>query len=146
MNEMSVLVLNAGYEPLHKVSIQHAIKMIVREVAVIEESSDEMYGPFPKPLVLRLVKYIKMSWRKKSPRFSKNKVLNRDHNSCAYCGKHATTIDHVLPKSRGGLTTWLNTVASCLKCNHKKGNRTLEESGMKLLLIPYIPSWHQFSS
>ena len=63
---MSVLVLNAGYEPLHRVSIQHAIKMIVREVAVIEEAhEDETFGSFPKPLVLRLVKYIKMSWRKK---------------------------------------------------------------------------------
>lgn len=147
MVAMSVLVLNAGYEPLHRVSVQHAIKMIVREVAVIEEAhEDETFGSFPKPLVLRLVKYIKMSWRKKHPRFSKKKLLERDGFICAYCGKTANTIDHILPRSRGGMTTWMNTVASCLKCNHKKGSRTLEESGMKLHIQPYIPSWHQIAS
>ena len=120
----SVLVLNAGYEPLHKVSIQHAIKMLVREVAVIEESEEnKMFGSFPIPRVLRLVKYIKMTWRTYSPRFSKNRLMARDNGLCGYCGKSASTIDHVVPRSRGGKTEWENTVASCLKCNHKKVTR-----------------------
>lgn len=139
-----VLILNASYEPLHRVSINHAIKMIVREVAVIEEASDEMYGSFPKPLVLRLVRYVKMSWRKVSPRFSKSRLFERDSHRCGYCGKSANTVDHIIPRSLGGQTTWLNTIASCLKCNHKKGARTLEESGMKLLFTPYEPTWYDF--
>lgn len=141
----TVLILNASYEPLHRVSVQHAIKMIVREVAVIEESSDEMYGPFKKPLVLRLVRYVKLAWRKSSPRFSKKRLFERDNHMCAYCNKPATTVDHVLPRSKGGETTWLNTVAACLKCNRKKAARTIEESGMKLLLTPYEPSWYDFA-
>lgn len=144
---MSVLVLNAGYEPLHKVSIKHAIKMIVREVAVIEEAHEqETFGSFPVPLVLRLVRYVKMSWRAaKSPRFSKRKLFQRDNYECAYCGKVANTVDHVLPRSQGGTTTWENTVASCLKCNHKKSNRTPQEAGMKLRFIPRQPTWYEMS-
>lgn len=141
---MTVLVLNAGYEPLHRVSVRHAIKMIVREVAVIEEAADEMYGPFPKPLVLRLVKYVKLTWRNIKPRFSKRRLFERDGHTCGYCGKPANTVDHIVPRSRGGLTEWLNTVASCLKCNHKKGNRTPEEAGMKIHTRIYEPSWYDF--
>lgn len=139
----TVLVLNAGYEPLHRVSVKHAIKMIVREVAVIEESvDDKTFGPFPMPKVLRLLKYIKMNWRTVNPRFSKRKLFIRDNYECAYCGKTATTVDHILPRSRGGTTIWENAVASCLKCNHKKGNRTLEEANMTLRFLPKIPTWH----
>lgn len=141
----SVLVLNAGYEPMHRVSIQHAIRMLVREVAVIEEATDEMFGPFPMPLVLRLVKYIKMHWRKATPKWSKNRLIERDNGKCGYCGKSANTVDHVYPRILGGQTTWLNTISACFKCNNKKGARTLEQSGMKLLIIPFEPNWHQIS-
>lgn len=142
----SVLVLNAGYEPLHRVSVKHAIKMIVREVAVIEEASEEeTFGIFPVPTVLRLVRYVKLSWRSGKPRFSKHKLFERDRHQCAYCGKAASTVDHVVPRSRGGLTSWENTVASCLKCNHKKANRTPDEAGMKLHVKPFIPSWHDLA-
>jgi 5-methylcytosine-specific restriction endonuclease McrA len=142
----SVLVLNAGYEPIQKVSLRHAIKMIVREVAVIEEAhEEEKFGDFPVPLVLRLVRYVKLSWRATKPRFSKRRLFERDKHSCAYCGKEANTVDHVVPRSHGGLTTWMNTVASCLKCNHKKSNRTPEEAGMKLRIKPFEPSWYDFA-
>lgn len=120
--------------------------MIVREVAVVEESKDdETFGDFPMPLVLRLVRYVKLAWRKNSPRFSKKKLFQRDNHRCAYCGKVANTVDHIVPRSRGGETTWLNTISSCLKCNHKKAARTLEESGMKLLFMPYEPSWYDLA-
>lgn len=147
MTMTSVLVLNAGYEPLQRVSVRHAIKMIVREVAVIEEAhEEETFGNFPVPLVLRLVRYVKLSWRAhRKPRFSKRKLFDRDNHECAYCGKAANTVDHVLPRSRGGETTWLNTVSSCLKCNHKKGNRTPEEAGMKLRFIPREPTWYEIA-
>jgi len=137
----SVLVLNAGYEPLHKVSINHAIKMLVREVAVIEEATEEMFGDFPKPLVLRIVKYISMKWRNHKPKWSKNRIVKRDNSCCGYCDKPATTVDHVIPRSRGGETTWKNTVASCLRCNSKKGSRTLKESNMSLRFQPFEPTW-----
>ena len=138
----SVLILNAGYEPLHRVSVRHAIKMLVREVAVIEEAhEEETFGSFPVPLVLRLVRYVKMSWRSARPRFSKKRLFERDNHKCAYCGKEANTVDHVLPRSGGGETVWENVVASCLKCNHKKGSKTPEEAGMKLLTKPYEPNW-----
>ena len=142
----TVLILNASYEPLHRVSVRHAIRMIVREVAVIEEAKeDETFGHFPVPLVLRLVKYVKLYWRNNAPRYSKTKLFVRDKKTCAYCGKTANTVDHIIPRSKGGETTWLNIVAACLKCNHKKSNRTLKESGMKLLFTPYEPSWYDLA-
>lgn len=138
----SVLVLNAGYEPLHRVSVKHAIRMLVREVAVIEEAAEEMFGNFPKPLVLRLVRYVQLKWRSRNPRWSRSKLMSRDNYICGYCGKDADTVDHILPRSRGGETTWTNTVAACFKCNSKKGSRTLKESGMKLIVDVYSPDWY----
>lgn len=137
----NVLVLNAGYEPLHRVSVNHAIRMIVREVAVIEESTDEMFGTFPFPKVLRLVKYVRIAWRDKSPRYSKHRLFERDKYECGYCGKPANTVDHIMPRSRGGSTTWTNTIASCIKCNRKKANKTPEEAGMSLRFKPVEPKW-----
>jgi hypothetical protein len=138
----TVLVLNAGYEPLHKVSVHHAIRMLVREVAVIEEASDEMFGDFPKPLVLRLVNYVKIKWRKLHPTWSKKGLMFRDKNKCGYCGKRGNSVDHIVPRSKGGKTEWLNTVIACIKCNGKKGSKTLKESGMKLMIEITTPSWY----
>ena len=138
----SVLILNAGYEPLHRVSIQHAIRMLVREVAVVEESiDDKTIGHFPFPLVLRLVRYVKLNWRSSTPKWSKRRLLERDHYCCGYCGKQATTVDHVIPRVDGGETTWLNTVSACLRCNGKKGSSSIEKSGMKLTKQPFKPTW-----
>lgn len=137
-----VLVLNAGYEPLHRVSLKHAIHMLVREVAVVEESVDgRSFGPFPFPRVLRLVRYVAMRWRYRHgarPVCTKDGVKQRD-GRCAYCGGRAETVDHVLPRSRGGTSTWLNLVAACRACNHRKADRTPQEAGMALLVVPYVP-------
>lgn len=140
-----VVVLNASYEQLHLVSVKHAMKMIVRGVAVIEEAHpDETFGPFPKPLVLRLVRYVKMSWKYMTTTkaaYSKALVIKRDRGRCAYCGKTgADTMDHVMPRSRGGASCWLNAVAAHAKCNRVKGARTPEEAGMPLLWQPFEPS------
>lgn len=138
----SVLILNAGYEPLQKVTVKHAIRMLVREVAVIEEAhEDKKIGDFPFPQVLRLVRYIKASWRKHAPKYSKRGLLQRDNRKCAYCLGEATTVDHIKPRRLGGKDEWMNTVAACLKCNGKKGSRTLEKSGLKLKFQPFEPSW-----
>ncbi|MEV6628228.1 HNH endonuclease, partial [Amycolatopsis sp. NPDC051114] len=113
---MRVLVLNAGYEPLQTVSVPHAIRMLVRHVAEIHEAEDGLaYGLFPRPKIVRLLRYVVMKWRyTQPPRWSRRGVLTRDGHRCAYCGRRATTIDHVTPLSRGGArTSWLNTVAAC---------------------------------
>jgi 5-methylcytosine-specific restriction endonuclease McrA len=142
----SVLVLNAGYEPLHRVSVRHAIRMIVREVAVIEESiENQTIGDFPFPKVLRLLRYVKLHWRRTNPRWSKRRMFERDNYTCAYCGGGANTVDHVVPRDSGGMTTWTNTVSSCFKCNNKKGNRTPKQAGMVLRFKPFEPSWAHIS-
>ncbi|WP_125776522.1 HNH endonuclease [Antribacter gilvus] len=137
-----VLILNAGYEPLHRVSVRHAIHMLVREVAVVEEAVDgATFGPFPLPRVLRLVRYVAMRWRYKAngaPTCTKLGVKRRD-GECAYCGGPAETVDHVLPRSRGGPSTWLNLVAACYPCNSFKADRTPAEAGLVLQLTPYVP-------
>lgn len=159
-----VLVINAGYEPLHRVSLHHAITMLWREVAVVEEAEPgRTFGPFPKPLVVRLVRYVRMGWRHARragerltphqvkntwdrwsagiPTYSRQGVLDRDNSRCAYCGQEgATTMDHVMPRSRGGATDWTNAVAACARCNQLKADRTPEEARMPLLWLPFVPT------
>lgn len=144
MMTASVVVLNASYEPHQVVSLQHAIRMLVREVAVVEEQEEGLtMGPFPVPKVVRLVRYVYLKLKRKNgvPRYSRNGVLRRDNHKCAYCGKLGTTIDHVLPRSKGGQSSWLNSVAACRKCNEKKANRTPEQARMKLLFKPFEPTF-----
>jgi 5-methylcytosine-specific restriction endonuclease McrA len=141
--EAAVLVINADLGPLHRVSLRHAIRMLCRGVAEIHESEpDIQIGVFPIPRVVRLVRYVVTKWRySQGPAWSRSGVLNRDHYSCAYCGRTATTVDHVQPSSRGGKNTWQNTVAACGPCNQRKGDRTPVEAGMPLRVTPVAPSW-----
>lgn len=137
-----VLVLNADLGVLHTVSLRHAIRMLIREVAEVHEAADELFGDFIKPVSIRLVRYVNTVWRyNKSPKWSKNGVLLRDKHSCAFCAGKADTIDHVKPRAQGGTNRWDNTVAACSPCNNRKGNRTPEEAGMKLLITPKVPRW-----
>lgn len=140
MSRETVLVLNAGYEPLHRVSLKHAIRMLVRGVAVIEEAAagDRSIGPYQVPSVLRLVRYVRMRWMNQGPSLSKDGVKRRDKR-CAYCGGRPETIDHILPRSRGGENSWMNLVAACFRCNQRKADRTPSEAGMKLLVTPHVP-------
>lgn len=137
-----VVVLNASYEPLQVVTLKHAIRMLVRKVAVVEEA-DGTFGPFPRPLVLRLVRYVRMTFRyaRHAAAYSRNGVIRRDKGRCAYCGQTgADTMDHVLPRSRGGATGWSNAVAAHRECNRAKGDRTPGEAGMPLLWRPWKPT------
>jgi len=113
-------------------------------VAVVHESEPDIrIGVFPMPKVLRLVSYVITRWRYPSgPAWSRGGVLRRDRHRCAYCGGDAYTIDHILPSSRGGQNSWLNTVAACAACNQRKGDRTPAEAGMRLRFEPKAPSWH----
>ncbi len=135
----SVLVLNASYEPLQRVSLRHAIKILVREVSVVEEEAGGTFGPFPVPKVLRLVRYVVTRWlHRRSQLCTKSAIKARD-KQCAYCGGHAETVDHIIPRSRGGTLTWDNAVAACQRCNHRKADRTPEEAGMVLRIVPARP-------
>lgn len=135
-----VLILNASYEPLGGVSVRHAIGMLVREVAVVEEAVEgQMFGPYPRPRVVRLLRYVAAKWLHRPAGWSKRAVLTRDRHRCAYCAGRATTVDHVVPMSRGGGSTWLNTVASCSPCNNRKGDRLLSETSLRLAWQPWVP-------
>jgi 5-methylcytosine-specific restriction endonuclease McrA len=139
----AVLVLNADLGPLHQVSLRHAIRMLFRQVAVVHEAEpDRLIGVYPMPRVVRLVQYVVTRWRYTAgPSWSRAGVLARDQRRCAYCLGRATTVDHVLPRSRGGRNTWLNTVAACEECNGRKGDRTPAEAGMRMRVEPSMPTW-----
>ncbi|SEF59547.1 5-methylcytosine-specific restriction endonuclease McrA [Thermomonospora echinospora] len=142
---MNVLVLNASYEPLQQVDLRHAIRMLVRGVAVVEEAEEgRTIGSFPVPRVLRLVRYVAMRWRYgRRPPWSKRGVHLRDRGLCGYCGRRGHTIDHVVPQSRGGADTWENTVLACGRCNNRKGSRTPAEAGLRLRVEPRVPRWDE---
>ncbi len=143
----TVVVLNAGYEPLHRVSVKHAVTMLARGVAIVEEAIEgAMIGPWQKPRSVRLLRYVAMRWRQRhAPAFSKEGVKRRDGYRCAYCRAKADTVDHVLPACRGGLLSWENTVAACRACNNAKGDRTPEEWGRPLLVVPAVPAWPTYT-
>ena len=145
---MRTLVLNAGYEPLGVVSFRRAIMLVLNQKATILEQNEELKvrsatGEYELPSVILLARYVRVPGSRNIP-VSRRGVLRRDSNRCAYCSKSATTIDHVQPKSRGGTDSWENLVACCLRCNNKKGDRTLAEIGWSLQFAPRMPhgtSW-----
>ncbi len=138
---MVVALLNASYEPLGAVTFKHAIGMLCRGVATVEEADGaRTIGPFPRPVTIRLVRYVTTAWLYRPAGFTKAGVLVRDRRTCAFCGGHATTVDHIRPRSRGGASSWLNCVAACASCNGRKGDRTPYGAGMKRIRNqPYVP-------
>lgn len=138
------LVLNASFEPLSTVSLRRAVVLVMREKAVVEQAHPGLRIraqalDVPLPQVIRLCRYVRVPFRQRAP-WSRRGVLVRDRHRCAYCGRRATTVDHILPRSRGGGDTWLNTVASCAEDNHRKADRTPEQAGMRLLTRPFEPT------
>ncbi|MBT2476998.1 HNH endonuclease [Streptomyces sp. ISL-94] len=138
------LVLNASFEPLSTVTLNRAVVLVLQDKAVVEQSHPDLRVraatmDLPMPRVIRLCRYVRVPFRRHAP-WSRRGVLVRDQHRCAYCGKRATTVDHVLPRAQGGGDTWLNTVASCAEDNHRKAARTPEEAGMPLLRKPFVPS------
>lgn len=142
---ISVNVLNSSYMPLGVTQLKRALALVIKGDAVIEESDDSRIVrsiggvnlPFPK--VIRLLRFVNVPFTYSEQYFSKRGVLERDSFKCGYCGKAATTHDHILPKSRGGADTWMNAISACVKCNGKKADRTPEEARMPLLFQPTIP-------
>ena len=142
-----VLVLNASYEPVNVCTERRAVVMIFKGIARMEEHNGHMLHSaritMHAPSVIRLVEYIHIPYKSRS--LSRKNILLRDHSTCQYCGRQFTpselTLDHVLPRSRGGGNTWLNTVAACGRCNQRKGDRTPAEARMPLRWTPTAPGW-----
>jgi len=137
------LVLNASGEPLCVVTMHRAVVLVTTGKAIVVETDGRVLRSpsisVPVPLVLCLARYVSVPRRRPVPP-TRRTVLQRDSHRCAYCAASADTVDHVLPRSRGGALSWENAVAACLRCNHRKGNRTPEEAGMRLLIVPARPA------
>lgn len=136
------LVLNATYEPLSVVSSRRALVLVWRERATVVAVREEIWHSadrrFAVPSVVRLNYYVKVPFRRSVP-LTRRAVFGRDGNVCQYCGDTAESLDHVVPRSRGGAHTWDNVVACCRRCNIKKGNRLPSEVGLALSTSPRSP-------
>ncbi|GIV90120.1 MULTISPECIES: HNH endonuclease [Chloroflexus] len=147
-----VLVLNASYEPLQLISVRRALILLLQEKAELVEAAMQQLRAqsvtYSVPLVIRLVRYIRIPRQLRLP-CSRRGVFARDRETCQYCGKQPgrayLTMDHVIPRSQGGQTTWENVVTACRDCNHRKGGRTPEQANMVLLSTPRQPQYLAFA-
>lgn len=138
-----VLVLNANYEPLNVCTTKRALGLMMTGKAVMlvngRGTIHTVTDTYPRPSIVRLAYMV----HRPHPRvkLTKREIFRRDNYTCQYCGKPTTvlTIDHVLPRHRGGQHTWQNLVAACPPCNRRKGGRTPAEAGMQLLTQPVEP-------
>lgn len=134
-----VLVLNASYEPLNITSWRRAVVLLLKEKAEqVEHNGKVLYASFPLPTVIRLRHYVQVPY--KDIPLTRRNVLHRDSHTCQYCGyKDDLTIDHIIPRSKGGGDAWENVITACVRCNIKKGNRSPKEAGMQLSSMPRRP-------
>jgi 5-methylcytosine-specific restriction endonuclease McrA len=159
------LVLNRNWRPIHVASVVRSLVLLWNEAArVVEPDEYRLYGwdewaalepregdavlrttrgPLRAPEVICLMRYDRLP--SMAVTFSRRNVAKRDHLTCQYCGAQpgweSITVDHVIPRSQGGATNWLNCVAACLDCNGKKADRTPEKAGMRLRKSPTRPEW-----
>ncbi len=146
LENIKVLVLNYSFEPLNFCTAKRAIVMLFTGRAKQVECDGIMVRTFtrqfPCPTVIRLNRYIRLPYSN-GVAFNKKNVMRRDGHACQYCGKthKELTLDHIIPRSLGGKTNWLNVVAACRICNTRKGHRNPEEVGMKLMRKPFRPKF-----
>jgi 5-methylcytosine-specific restriction endonuclease McrA len=143
-----VLVLDQGYEPVKVISWQRAITLVLSGKAEIVEDGDPFNihtatQTFSFKTIIRQLKSVYRKRKQKIP-FTRHNIFLRDNWTCQYCGKikknaKSLTWDHVMPRSRGGETSWTNIVTACFPCNQFKANRTPEQAGLKLLHKPFVP-------
>jgi 5-methylcytosine-specific restriction endonuclease McrA len=166
-----VLVLNRLWQAVNICSVQRAFALLYQGHAQVVDSieggfqthsfhqwrevSDDYHGEdvvstvafrIRVPKVILLLMFDRLP--KKEVKFTRHNIFERDHNTCQYCGKHFDrkdlNLDHVIPRDRGGLTTWENIVCSCIPCNSRKANRTPQEANLKLIRKPKRPKWRPF--
>lgn len=138
----SSLVLNATYEPLSVVPVRRAACLVLDDKAEVVEHDGTVLRSeklaLASPLVIRLRYMVKVPYHRKTA-LSRRAVFARDEHRCQYCGGAADSIDHVMPRSRGGLHVWENVAAACRRCNLDKRDRTPDEAGMRLARLPHAP-------
>jgi 5-methylcytosine-specific restriction endonuclease McrA len=136
------LVLNATYEPLCVVSARRAVVLVLdRKAEVLHDAGTEMRSErlrVPVPSVIRLRYYVRVPFQRRAS-LNRRAVFARDGHRCQYCGGHADSIDHVVPRARGGQHVWENVVAACRPCNVRKRDRLLEDTTMVLRRRPTAP-------
>jgi 5-methylcytosine-specific restriction endonuclease McrA len=136
------LVLNASYEPLSVVPVRRAVVLVLRERADVVASNGMVWRSekldLASPSVIRLRTFVKVPYSRRVP-LNRKTVFLRDGHECQYCARPAENLDHVVPKSQGGTHTWENVVASCRRCNSRKGGRTPHEAGLALRRHPIAP-------
>lgn len=139
----AVLLLNSTYEPLNVINIRRAIRLLITDKAdSLETNGKQIHhgrGIFKIPEVIRLSYYVRRPMQK--VKFTKSAVFIRDNYTCQYCGLQTKdlTIDHVIPKVKGGQTIWTNVVAACRSCNNKKSDSSPKDAGMRLIRLPKEP-------
>ena len=138
------MVLNQNYEPLTICNVKRALilSFLGKAEVISKVNGKKVFSinrSFDCPSIVRLSVYIRVPYKKII--LSRKNILRRDEHKCQYCGSTQNlTIDHVIPKSKGGEDSWENLVTACIKCNNRKGNRTPEEAGMVLKVQPKKPS------
>ena len=149
----NVLVLNSDYSFMGVISWKRSVVLMYQnKVETIKETDTVVYNTdksisYIIPKIIRLVKYVKQIFKNKIP-YSKSNVFIRDNHTCQYCGvvmklKYCT-VDHIIPKSKGGQTKWSNIVTSCKRCNNQKDDRNLYDTHLQLRSIPRTPSVSEF--
>lgn len=138
-----VLVLNYDYTPLNITTIKRGFVLVDKGKAEIVKSDENPivsgYKTYVRPVIIRLLNYIR--YQSRLMRANRMRIYKRDHHQCVYCGSTKDlTLDHVMPKSRGGGNDWTNLVTSCFKCNLRKGNRTPDEAKMAMRHKPFVPT------
>jgi 5-methylcytosine-specific restriction endonuclease McrA len=145
-----VLVLNSDYEPLNVCNIRRAMGLIhLGKADILHEDQrpiETLSGPYSRPSVVRLKYHVKRPMPQL--RLSRRSIFARDHFTCQYCGAVGKdlTLDHVTPRRHGGPSTWENLVTCCRRCNTKKGDRPLHQTGMQLHRPPRRPRYVPFIS
>lgn len=139
-----VLVLNATYEPINVCSVKRAVVLLLKERAeLLERGRWELHSEhstLARPVVIRLVSYVHVPRDAHRRKITRRAVFARDEWTCQYCGSRSNlTVDHVIPRSKGGSSSWENIVASCAPCNRRKGDRLPKQAGMHPHRAPKTP-------
>ena len=143
-----VLVLNYDFKPLSVCSVERAFILVFMNKSEMVQPANghklrSVTKSFPMPSVIRLLRYVNAPY--KGVQLTRQNIFKRDKFCCQYCGKSKDlTLDHVLPRARGGKSAWTNLVTACKRCNTVKGNNTPEEAGVKLQVQPFKPNYLMF--
>jgi 5-methylcytosine-specific restriction endonuclease McrA len=143
----TTLLLNASYEPLCVLPLKRAVVLVLDQKAEVLEEAETSFGSVSMrmkvPSVIRLTYFVKVPYTRRV-HLNRKSVVARDHSTCQYCGVHGSpdsmTIDHIHPRSKGGLHDWMNVVCACRPCNSKKSDKSLAQLGWKLRKQPHIPT------